>query len=76
VGEEVLVLGRQDRLPQDHGHLIVGDHAAILPCQLDQHLVPGIVDRADRRRLETDEPLEVREAAPIEVDVVDEPCHR
>ena len=76
VGEEVLVLGRQDGVAQDERHLVVGDDPAILPRQLDQHLAAGVVDLADRRELEADEGLEVGQAAPVEVDVVDEPPRR
>ena len=57
------------------GHLVVGDHAPVLPCQLDQHRALGVVDPADRRRLEADEGLEVGKPAAVEVDVVDE-AHR
>ena len=72
VREEVLVLGRQDGLPQDEGHLIPRDHPAVLSGQLDQHRALGVVDLADRGGLETDERLEVGEAAAVEVDVVEE----
>ena len=70
--EEVLVLGRQDGLTQDNGHLVVGDHPPVLPRQLDQHLALGVVDLARRGRLETDESRDVGEPAMIEVDMVDE----
>jgi len=72
VRKEVLVLGRQDGLPQDEGHLIPRDHPAALSGQLDQHRALGVVDLADRGGLETDERLEVGEAAAVEVDVVEE----
>ena len=75
MGEEVLVLGGQDGVAEDRRHLVVGDDLAILPRQLDEHHALGVVDVPDRRKLEPDEGLEVREAAPVEVDVVDEPDH-
>src|SRR5439155_19840812 len=44
--------------------------------QLDKHCALRVVDLAGRRNLETDEALEIGQAAPVEVDVVDEPDRR
>ena len=72
VKEKVLVFGRQDGVAKNGRHLVVGDDLAVLPCQLNQHLAVGVVDLADRGKLETDERIEVRQLAPVEVDVLDE----
>ena len=76
VGEEALVLGRQDRLAQDERHLVVGDDPAVLARQLDQHLAVSVADDAGRGGLESDERLEVGQAGAVEVDVVDQPRRR
>jgi hypothetical protein len=76
VGEEVLVLGRQDGLAQDEGHLVVGDNPAVLSRQLDQDFALVVVDLADPRGFETDEGLDVGEVVPVEVDVADDTRHR
>jgi hypothetical protein len=73
MGQEVLVLGGQDRLAHDEGYLVVGDHPAVLPCELDQHLALGVVDLTGRGGLEADERVEVGEAAPVEVHEANEP---
>ena len=76
VGEEVPVFGGQDCVAEDRRHFVVGDDAAVLPRQLDKHCALRVVDLAGRRNLETDEALEIGQAAPVEVDVVDEPDRR
>ena len=76
VGEEVLVLGRQDGVAEDGRHLVVGHDTAILPRDLDQHLAAGVEDSPGRRDLEADEGLEIRQTPPVEVDVVHEPHDR
>ncbi len=76
VGEEILVLGCQDRLAEDRRHLLVGNDLAVLPGQLDQHRAPCVVDLAGRRELEANEGLEVRNAAPVEVDMMGESARR
>jgi len=76
MGEEVPVLGGQDRAAEDRRHVVVRDDAAVLARQLDKHGALGVVDLADRRHLEPNEALEIGQAAPVEVDVVDEAGHR
>ena len=71
--EEALVLGGQDGLAQDGRHLVVGHDVAVLAGQLDEDPSVGIIDKAGRRGGETDERLEIGEAAAVEVDVVHEP---
>ena len=69
MGEEVLVLGRQDRVPEDRRHFFVGNDLAVLAGELDQDRAPCVVDLADLG-------LEVRNAAPVEVDVMGESPRR
>ena len=76
VGEEVAVFGGQDRVAEDRRHFVVGDDAAVFPRQLDEDGAVSVVDRAGRRDLETDEALEIGQATPVEVDVMDEPDRR
>src|SRR4030095_267498 len=76
VGEEVLVLGRQDGLAQDQGHVLVGDYPAVLARQLDQDLALVIEDLSYCRGLESEESPEIWESAPIEVNVVNSPPQR
>ena len=75
MGEEVLVLGREDGVPEDGRDLVVGHHAPVFPRQSDEHRASGVVDLADRRRREADEGLDVGQPAAVEEDVVGE-AHR
>ena len=70
--EEVLVLRCQDGLSQDERYLLPGDHLSVFSGELDQDRAAGVVDSADGRRLETKERLEVGEAAPVEIDAIEE----
>ena len=50
VGEEALVLGGQDRVTDDRWNVLVPRDLAVLPGQLDERPVAGVVDVADRSR--------------------------
>jgi hypothetical protein len=70
VGEEVLVLGGEDRLAHHGWDLVVLEDAPIFARELDEHLAAGVRDLADRGRLESDEGIQVGNAGPVEVEMM------
>ena len=75
VREEVLVLGREDGVPEDRRDFVVRHHAPVFPRQPDEHRALGVVHLTDRRGREANEGLDVRQPAAVEEDVVGEAHH-
>jgi hypothetical protein len=72
--EKVLVLGGEDRITNNGRDVFMPDDLPVLFCQLNKRLAVGVVDVADRRKLEAGEGSYVRQVGSVKIDVMESDC--
>jgi hypothetical protein len=73
--EKVLVLGGEDRITNNGRDVFMPDDLPVLFCQLNKRLAVGVVDVADRRKLEAGEGSYVRQVGSVKIDVMESDCN-
>ena len=76
VGEEVLVLCGDDRIPDNGRDVLVLDVPPVLFCHLNERLTIDIVNVADRRKLKAGEWSYVRKVGSVKIDVIEYDCNK
>ena len=74
MGEEVLVLGGEDRIPNNGRDVLIPGDLAAFRSHLNERLTVDVVDVADGGELKPAECLQVRQVGSIKPDVTDSPC--
>jgi hypothetical protein len=69
--EKVLVLSGEDRITNNGRDVLILEDPPVLFCQLNKRLAVGVVDVADRRKLEAGEGSYVRQVGSVKIDVME-----
>jgi hypothetical protein len=73
--EKVLVLSGEDRITNNGRDVLILEVPPVLFCQLNKRLAVGVVDVADRRKLEAGEGSYVRQVGSVKIDVMESNCN-